>query len=183
MAFLTYENKMKAVLVALGFLLLLSTSIASDGYFLWLCLSGSPLTVVWNRKPIFSVSTPFFQGPKVPLWVPLASLLILLGYLTVVGRRLNLEISLWRRRLHHYHLGIFSIGLSLLLTAPLLLPGFQDSPIWVASKGTSLSEVLEGLSFIFLISGVSLTIIDARDLLSVVKTWLKLGKEGKSTTT
>lgn len=176
-----YGSRWKTVLAVLGFLLLLTTSIASDGYFLWLYVSRDSLTILWRRKPIFSAPIPYLQGPRIPLWIPLASLLILLSYIIIVGRGLSIRVSFLRRRLHHYQIGFLSVGFSTILMVPLFLPGFQDSPLWIASKRTSLLEVLEGLSFIFFISGVSLILTDARDFLSCVKTWLKLGREGKST--
>jgi len=168
------------MLTVLGFLSILATSIAFDGYFLWLHVSGGFFTILWRRKPIFSARIPYLQGPKVPLWIPLASLSILLSYFIIVGRRLNLRISLWRRRLHHYHLGILSMGLSIPFILLPSLPGFQDSHLWIASKGTSLSEVLEGLGFIFLIGGTSLTFMDEEDLLSDAKARLKPGRRGNT---
>lgn len=174
-------SKRKLILALLIFLLITTTSVALDGYFLWLHITGETITISWAKKTVFSTPLPY-KDLKVSLWIPLASMTILLGYLTIIGRTLNLRISIWRRRFHHYHVGILSIGLSTFFIVPLFLPAFQDLPIKIILKGAMLSETLEGLSFIFLTSGASLIFSDARDLLSSVRR-LRLREKERSGTT
>lgn len=160
-------------MAVLGFFFLIATSVASDGYWLWLRLYGGSLTILWNRRSIFSAPIPFFQGPRIPLWIPFASLSIHLFYIFIVGKRLGIRIRICGRRLHHYHIGIMALGLSALLWHCTVFLGFKDSSLWIFLKRTSLSEVLEGLSFIFLLGGAFLSLIDRRDLLLAMKVWLK----------
>lgn len=156
-----HGDRRKALLAALVFLFLIVTSVVSDGYFLWLCLSKGYLKILWRRIPLFSVEIPL--SPETPLWIPFASLSILFAYLLLV-RSLRIQVFLKGRRIHHYHLGALSIGVSILLMIPILL-GLQDSPLWIAYKRTSLAEVLEGLSFILLLGGALLILTDGKDLL------------------
>jgi hypothetical protein len=168
----------------LGFLLILILSVVSDGFFLWLCLSGGCLRVYWRGKPLYtlpislSISLPLplplpFSLPA-PLWIPFASMAMALCYLFLASRRLRLHsgFRIGGRRLHHYHLGALSLGIALLLMLLFLIAPWSY-PLWIGSKRTSVSEILEGLSLLFIVGGISLIALDAGDLKSAIGAWLK----------
>jgi hypothetical protein len=176
--------------MVLGFLLILILSVVSDGFFLWLCLSEGSLRIYWKGKPLYTLSISFplplplslslsflFNLPA-PLWIPFVSMAMALSYLFLVSRRLRLHLGFrFRgRRLHHYHLGALSLGIAVLLML-LFLIAPQGLILWIASKRTSVSEVLEGLSLLFIVGGTSLIALDAEDLKTAMGAWLKNFKD------
>ena len=101
-----------------------------------------------------------------------------LCYLFLASRRLRLHsgFRFRGRRLHHYHLGALSLGIALLLMLLFLIAPWSY-PLWIGSKRTSVSEVLEGLNLLFIVGGISLMAMDAGDLKLAMRTWLKGFKE------
>jgi len=184
------RERKKIFATVLGFLLILILSVVSDGFFLWLCLSGGSLRVYWRGKPIYtlpislsislplplplSLSLSFLFSLPAPLWIPFASMAMALCYLVLASKRLRLHsgFRIGGRRLHHYHLGALSLGIALLLMLLFLIAPWSY-PLWIGSKRTSVSEVLEGLSLLFIVGGISLIALDAGDLKSAIGAWLK----------
>jgi len=182
------RERKRTFAMVLGLLLILILSVVSDGFFLWLCLSGGSLRVYWRGKPLYALpislsislplplplSLPFPFSLQAPLWIPFASMAMALCYLFVASRRLRLHsgFRIGGRRLHHYHLGALSLGIALLLMLLFLIAPWSY-PLWIGSKRTSVSEILEGLSLLFIVGGIFLIALDAGDLKSAIGAWLK----------
>jgi uncharacterized membrane protein YqjE len=172
------RERRKIFATVLGLLLILTLSVVSDGFFLWLCLSGGSLRIYWKGKPLYTLSISLPFNLPAPLWIPFVSIAIAVSYLFVASRRLRLHLGfrIGGRRLHHYHLGALSLGIALLLML-LFLIAPQGLILCIASKRTNVAEVLEGLSLLFIVGGISLMAMDAEDLKSAMRTWLKDFKE------
>ena len=136
---------------------------------MWLCLCKGFLTIYWQRKPLYTIQTPF--NLKYPLWVPLIPLIVGFTYLLVMNRLVNSRIVLHGRRVHHYHLGLLAIGAAAILLIIMTLTDREEPfTIWLDWKRTSIAEVLQGLSFIFILGGITFILLDARDIASVFPT-------------
>jgi len=170
------RERRKIFVTVLGLLLILILSVVSDGFFLWLCLSEGSLRFYWKGKSLYALSLPLPLrfNLQAPLWIPFVSMVIAISYLFLASRRLrpHLGIRFRGRRLHHYHLGALSLGIALLLML-LFLIAPQGLILWIASKRTSVLEVLEGLSLLFIVGGISLIALDAEDLKTAMGAWLK----------
>jgi hypothetical protein len=174
------RERRKIFVTVLGLLLILILSVVSDGFFLWLCLSEGSLRIYWKGKPLYAlpISISLLFNLPAPLWIPFVSMTIAVSYLFLASRRLRLHLGfrIGGRRLHHYHLGALSLGIAFLLML-LFLIAPQGLILWIASKRTSVSEVLEGLSLLFIVGGISLIALDAEDLKTAMGAWLKSLKE------
>jgi hypothetical protein len=137
-----------------------------DGYFLWLCVDQGFLTVFWQKNRLYTIPLPF--NPRSPLWIPLVPLAIVIAYLVEAKRSLNFNVYFRGRRIHHYHVGLLSIGLATLLAIISLNNGGFSASIWLGWKRTSIAEILQGLSFTFIIGGITLILLDTRDLSSAL---------------
>lgn len=140
-----------------------------DGYFMWLYLYKGFLTIYWQRKPLYTIQIPL--NLEYPLWVPLIPLIVGFTDLLVMNRLVSSKIVLYGRRVHHYHLGLLAIGAATILLIIMTLTNREEpTTIWLDWKRTSIAEVLQGLSFIFILGGIAFILLDARDIASALIT-------------
>ena len=141
-----------------------------DGYFMWMCLFRDDLTVYWCRKPIYMIKLPF--SLKYPLWIPLAPVIIMLTYFIATKRLINSKIILYGRRIHHYHVGILSIGIAAMLLTILIIilnSCVEPTVIQLGWKKTNVVEILQGLALLFIIGGIALILLDLKDICRSLK--------------
>ena len=135
----------------------------SSHYLLWLRVEGEFVSVFWpsNPHPIsLGITLPFTM--QLDTWVPLVPVTVIMVYLELMSRSLQLyPVHLKNRRIHHYHVGLFFIGVGLILitmntgTVPFLFNGKQTNP----------TEFSQGLALSFVLGGTLLTILDGKDLI------------------
>jgi len=91
-----------------------------------------------------------------------------MAYIVMMERSLNFDLTFRRRRIHHYHVGLLSLVLAALLNIISLISGVESSTIWLGWRRTSIPEILQGLSFTFILGGITFVLLDARDLASTL---------------
>jgi len=138
-----------------------------DGYFMWLYIFRGFIRIYWHNKPLYTIQSQF--NLKYPLWIPIIPLIVALTYLIAMKQLFNSRLFLHGKRIHHYHIGLSSIGFAVTLLIALMLTSYEEpAAMWLGWKRTSITEVLQGLSFTFMIGGTTLITLDAGDLASAL---------------
>ena len=141
-----------------------------DGYFVWISLDQHVITVFWQQSPLYAIQVPF--NLSIPLWIPLAPLTVIIIYFIVVWRFFKFKVSFHGKRIHHYHVGLLSIGIAIFLTITLAIMNFlykEPIRIWLGWKMTTLAEVLQGFSLTLALGGIMIILLDVKDLISMLK--------------
>ena len=93
--------------------------------------------------------------------VPLAAVV---AYIVLMERVLNIKVFVGGVRIHHYHMGLLSLGLSALMTFISMSNLAKQGVIWFGWKDATIHEVMSGLSLVFAVGGILLILLDVRDV-------------------
>jgi|YelNatPaOPRAMG01_1025707.scaffolds.fasta_scaffold53930_2 hypothetical protein len=139
-----------------------------DGYFLWICISQGSLMIYWQGSLIHTFQIGF--SLRLPLWIPLLPLLVLILYNIIVSRSVKIKFSFRGMRVHHYFVGLLSLLIAASLTVMSMTIANEPNILFLGWKRTSTAQMLHSSSFLLNISGVTLILLDLKDLASTLAT-------------
>lgn len=165
-----FEKEKRKLLIVFSFLpifafVCIALNRVLDGFFLWICISQGSMMIYWQGNLIntFQVGFSF----SLPLWIPLFPLIIFILYNVMVSRSVKIKFRFHGVRIHHYFVGFLSILIAALLMVISMIVG--DGPaVFLDWKRTSAAQMLQGSSFLLNISGVTLILLDLKDLTSTL---------------
>ena len=144
-----------------------------DNYFLWMHLDRNMLTIfgMGGWRKIVYVRLPF--DTLIVGYVPLIPLSAIMIYFVGAGLYLNLRIYLRGYRVHHYHIGLLTTIIGVLL---LFFKGESTTLRILCGKVTTLTEILQNLGVSCVIGGLLFVIFDGKDLKKTLVNSLRKSK-------